>query len=89
MHIYCVCVYLPGPCCVCVDPQWGVAVIQQHPQLALGVKGHIQGVAGEGQLAVGNQRLLLCAEEVERGHPGDTQGEWWVGSGRHGDHESL
>lgn len=75
MHIYCVCVcvYLPGLCCVCVDPQRSVAVIQQHPQSALGVKGHIQGAVGERQLAVGDQRLLLCAEEVECGHPGDTR----------------
>lgn len=74
----CVCLYLlPGLCRVSVHFEW-CAAVHQHPEMTLRVKRHVQGAVRKGQCALGNQRLLLQAEEVQRGQSGHThkQGEW-------------
>lgn len=76
-------VYLPRVSSLCVDLQRDVAVVHQHPQSTLGVKGQVQGAVGQGESAVWDQplpSLLVHGEELKRGLSEDTQGDWSAGT---------
>ena len=72
----CITLYLPGVSFVCVNLEWCIAGVHQHPEAAFQVKGHVEGTVGEGEPAVWHKLVftfLVQSKELNCGHSEDTQ----------------
>jgi len=68
--------YLPGVSSECVHLKRNITGVHQHPETALGVKGHVQGAVGQGEPAVWEElllALLVQRKQLNGGHSEDTQ----------------